>query len=58
LCHKHGALFVDDEWQTGMGPHRAVLAIEHDGEVDADIVVLAQTLSGGFVRPARSSARN
>jgi len=49
LCHKHGALFVDDEVQTGMGRTGRFLAIEHDGEVDADIVVLAKTLSGGFV---------
>ena len=48
-CHQHGALFVDDEVQTGMGRTGRFLAIEHDGEVDADIVVLAKTLSGGFV---------
>jgi len=49
LCHKHGALFVDDEVQAGMGRTGRFLAIEHDGDVDADIVVLAKTLSGGFV---------
>jgi ornithine--oxo-acid transaminase len=49
LCHRHGALFVDDEVQSGMGRTGRFLAIEHDGEVDADIVVLAKTLSGGFV---------
>jgi len=49
LCHKHGALFVDDEVQAGMGRTGRFLAIEHDGEVDADIVVMAKTLSGGFV---------
>ena len=49
LCHKHGALYVDDEVQTGMGRTGRFLAIEHDGDVDADIVVLAKTLSGGFV---------
>jgi ornithine--oxo-acid transaminase len=49
LCHKYGALFVDDEVQAGMGRTGRFLAIEHDGEVDADIVVLAKTLSGGFV---------
>jgi ornithine--oxo-acid transaminase len=49
LCHQYGALFVDDEVQAGMGRTGRFLAIEHDGEVDADIVVLAKTLSGGFV---------
>ena len=49
LCRKHGALFVDDEVQTGMGRTGKFLAIEHEGDVDPDIVVLAKTLSGGFV---------
>jgi ornithine--oxo-acid transaminase len=49
LCRKHGALFVDDEVQTGMGRTGRFLAIEHDGDVDPDIVVLAKSLSGGFV---------
>lgn len=49
LCHKHGALFVDDEVQTGMGRTGRFLAIEHEGDVDADIVIVAKTLSGGFV---------
>ena len=49
LCRKHGALFVDDEVQTGMGRTGRFLAIEHEGDVDPDIVVLAKTLSGGYV---------
>jgi len=50
LCRKHGALFVADEVQSGMGRTGKFLAIEHDGpDVDPDIVVLAKTLSGGFV---------
>lgn len=49
LCRKYGALFIDDEVQSGMGRTGRFLAIEHDGEVDPDIVVLAKTLSGGFV---------
>jgi ornithine--oxo-acid transaminase len=49
LCRKHGALFVDDEVQTGLGRTGRFLAIEHDGELDPDIVVLAKSLSGGFV---------
>lgn len=49
LCHKYGALFIDDEVQSGMGRTGKFLAIEHDGAVDPDIVVLAKTLSAGFV---------
>jgi ornithine--oxo-acid transaminase len=49
LCRKHGALFVDDEVQAGMGRTGHFLASQHDGPVDSDIVVLAKTLSGGFV---------
>ena len=50
LCRKHGALFVADEVQTGMGRTGKFLAIEHDGaDMDPDIVILAKTLSGGFV---------
>src|ERR1700756_3000787 len=49
LCRKHGALFIDDEVQSGMGRTGKFLAIEHDGDVDPDIVILSKTLSGGFV---------
>ena len=50
LCRKYGAIFVDDEVQAGMGRTGKFLAIEHDGpDVDPDIVVLAKTLSGGYV---------
>jgi ornithine--oxo-acid transaminase len=50
LCRKHGALFVADEVQSGMGRTGKFLAIEHDGpDVDPDIVILAKMLSGGYV---------
>jgi len=49
LCRKHGALFIDDEVQSGMGRTGKFLAIEHEGSVDPDIVVLSKALSGGFV---------
>jgi len=50
LCRKHGALFVADEVQSGMGRTGKFLALEHDGpDVDPDIVILAKTLSGGYV---------
>ena len=49
LCRAHGTLFVADEVQTGMGRTGRFLALEHDGDVDPDIVVLAKSLSGGYV---------
>ena len=49
LCRQHGTIFIADEVQSGMGRTGRFLAIEHDGDVDPDIVVLAKTLSGGFV---------
>jgi ornithine--oxo-acid transaminase len=48
LCRRHGALFVVDEVQTGMGRTGRFLAAEHSG-VDPDLVLLAKALSGGFV---------
>src|SRR5262245_20629759 len=49
LCRKYGALFVADEVQTGMGRTGRFLALEHDGDVDPDIVILSKALSGGYV---------
>lgn len=49
LCRKHGALFVADEVQSGMGRTGKFLALEHDGDVDPDIVILSKSLSGGYV---------
>lgn len=49
LCRRAGALFVADEVQTGLGRTGKFLAIEHDGGVEPDIVVLSKALSGGFV---------
>jgi ornithine--oxo-acid transaminase len=49
LCRQHGTIFIADEVQSGMGRTGRFLAIEHDGDVDPDIVVVAKTLSGGFV---------
>jgi ornithine--oxo-acid transaminase len=48
LCKKHGALFVADEVQTGLGRTGKFLAIEHY-EVEPDLVLLAKALSGGLV---------
>jgi ornithine--oxo-acid transaminase len=48
LCRKHGALFVLDEVQTGVGRTGRFLAAQHYG-VSPDMVVLAKALSGGLV---------
>ena len=49
LCRRYGALFVADEVQTGVGRTGRFLAIEHDGNVNPDILVLSKALSGGYV---------
>ncbi|GAB4376768.1 MAG: aminobacteriohopanetriol synthase HpnO [Kiloniellaceae bacterium] len=48
LCRRHGALFIADEIQTGLGRTGRFLAIEH-WDVEPDMVLLAKALSGGFV---------
>jgi acetylornithine/succinyldiaminopimelate/putrescine aminotransferase len=48
LCHRHGALLVLDEVQTGVGRTGRFLALEHWG-VQPDIVTLSKPLSGGYV---------
>lgn len=48
LCRKHGALFVLDEVQTGMGRTGRFLAAQHYG-ASPDMIVMAKALSGGLV---------
>jgi ornithine--oxo-acid transaminase len=47
LCRKHGALFVADEIQTGLGRTGRMWAVEHWG-VEPDMLLTAKALSGGF----------
>jgi acetylornithine/succinyldiaminopimelate/putrescine aminotransferase len=47
LCKKHGALYVADEVQTGLGRSGALWAISRFG-VQPDILVTAKGLSGGI----------
>ena len=49
LCHRHGTLFVADEVQTGLGRTGSFLAIDQEGAVEPDMVVLSKALSGGYV---------
>jgi ornithine--oxo-acid transaminase len=48
LCRRHGALFVADEVQSGMGRTGRMWAIEHWG-VEPDMLLSAKALSGGCV---------
>ncbi len=48
LCRKHGALFVADEIQTGLGRTGRLWAVEH-WNVEPDMLLMAKALSGGFV---------
>ena len=49
LCRQHKTLFIADEVQCGMGRTGRFLALEHDGDVDPDMVILSKSLSGGYV---------
>jgi acetylornithine/succinyldiaminopimelate/putrescine aminotransferase len=49
LCHRYGSLFVADEVQSGLGRTGSFLAIDQEGAVEPDMVVLSKALSGGYV---------
>ena len=49
LCRKYGSLFIADEIQSGMGRTGKFLAIEHEGDLDPDMVILSKSLSGGYI---------
>lgn len=46
LCHKHDALFIADEIQTGIARTGRMLAVDHEG-VHPDVLILGKALSGG-----------
>jgi acetylornithine/succinyldiaminopimelate/putrescine aminotransferase len=47
LCERHGALYVADEVQTGLGRTGAMWAVEQYG-VEPDLLVTGKGLSGGL----------
>jgi acetylornithine/succinyldiaminopimelate/putrescine aminotransferase len=56
LCRRHGALFVLDEIQTGLGRTGRWFALEHDG-LEPDFVLIGKALSGGFLPVAAMATR-
>ncbi|MCF3961682.1 aspartate aminotransferase family protein [Streptomyces fuscigenes] len=49
LLHKHKALLIADEVQTGMGRTGRFYAYQHEEGVEPDLVCVAKALSGGYV---------
>ncbi|HET9383055.1 MAG TPA: aspartate aminotransferase family protein [Streptomyces sp.] len=49
LLHRHKALLVADEVQTGLGRTGDFYAHQHEAGVEPDLVCVAKALSGGYV---------
>lgn len=49
LCRRHGAQFVLDEVQTGMGRTGRMFAYQHVPGLEPDMVLVSKSLSGGYV---------
>jgi ornithine--oxo-acid transaminase len=49
LLHKHKALLIADEVQTGMGRTGDFFAYQHEAGVEPDLVCVSKALSGGYV---------
>ncbi|MEU8523004.1 aspartate aminotransferase family protein [Streptomyces sp. NBC_01216] len=49
LLHRHGALLIADEVQTGLGRTGDFYAYQHEQGVEPDLVCVAKALSGGYV---------
>ncbi|MGP4003788.1 aspartate aminotransferase family protein [Streptomyces sp. 8N706] len=49
LLHRHRALLIADEVQTGLGRTGDFFAYQHEEGVEPDLVCVAKALSGGYV---------
>ncbi|WP_171163776.1 aspartate aminotransferase family protein [Streptomyces sp. I05A-00742] len=49
LLHRHKALLIADEVQTGLGRTGMFYAHQHEPGVEPDLVCVAKSLSGGYV---------
>ncbi|NIY69678.1 aspartate aminotransferase family protein [Streptomyces malaysiensis] len=49
LLHRHKALLIVDEVQTGLGRTGDFFAYQHEDGVEPDLVCVAKALSGGYV---------
>ncbi|MFG2115410.1 aspartate aminotransferase family protein [Streptomyces sp. NPDC048718] len=49
LLHRHGALLIADEVQTGLGRTGDFYAHQHEEGVEPDLICVAKALSGGYV---------
>ncbi|MFE1251275.1 aspartate aminotransferase family protein [Streptomyces sp. NPDC058735] len=49
LLHRHRALLIADEVQTGLGRTGDFYAYQHEAGVEPDLVCVAKALSGGYV---------
>src|SRR5919109_3757594 len=49
LLHRHKALLIADEVQTGLGRTGDFFAYQHEADVRPDLVCVAKALSGGYV---------
>lgn len=47
ICHDHGALFVLDEIQTGLGRTGALFCHQHEAAARPDLMMLGKALGGG-----------
>ena len=57
LLHKHGALLICDEVQTGLGRTGKYFAYQHEPDVEPDIITVAKALSGGFIPVGATMAK-
>jgi len=48
ICKKHGAMYVDDEIQTGAGRTGKMWCVQHWQGVEPDILVSGKGIGGGF----------